>query len=344
MSRPTRTGPTLATIARAAGVSVPTVSKVLNNRRDVSAATRRRVNETLDRHGYIRREPPRRRAGSPLFDVVVPGVGTSYAAAVLAGLEKGAAATGLDMVVSGVTARTRRGWLDRIADRGTNGVVLVHSEVTPAQLAWIDEHRIPLVVVDPITEPPERAGWVAAANREGGASVSNHLVGLGHERIAIVTGPLWTRAACARLDGFRVTMARAGLDVAPDHVKHGDFDQSSGYRAMVELLDSPRPPTAVFACSDLMALGAYEALLERGVRVPDDISVVGFDGLAETRWTAPPLTTVRQPLTDMASRAIAMLMTMAGRSVTPAPLELPTTLVLRDSTAPPVAALTNRSG
>jgi LacI family transcriptional regulator len=140
----------------------------------------------------------------------------------------------------------------------------------------------------------------------------------------------------ARADGYRTAMSAAGLRVRPGYVRAGDFLSPTGYRETVALLDLPQPPTAIFACSDEMALGAYEALYERGLRTPDDISVVGFDDLDAARWAVPPLTTVRQPLTEMAGMATRMLLTLIDGGALDSPrVELATPLVVRASTAEP---------
>jgi LacI family transcriptional regulator len=131
-------------------------------------------------------------------------------------------------------------------------------------------------------------------------------------------------------------MGAAGLSIPPGYVRYGDFLSATGYRETMALLELPTPPTAIFVCADQMALGAYEALYEKGMRVPDDVSIVGFDDLDEARWAIPPLTTVRQPLTEMAGMATRMLLTLvSGEELETTRVELATPLVVRASTAPP---------
>jgi LacI family xylobiose transport system transcriptional regulator len=141
----------------------------------------------------------------------------------------------------------------------------------------------------------------------------------------------------ARLDGYRAALDTAGLPVDPALVRTGDFHHETGYRAGLELLKLPDRPTAVFAGNDLQALGLYEAARELGLRVPEDLSIVGFDDLPVARWVGPPLTTVRQPLTEMAEAAARLVLDL-GRSERPSTatrVELATSLVVRSSTAPP---------
>ncbi|MFI2432839.1 LacI family DNA-binding transcriptional regulator [Streptomyces sp. NPDC018693] len=334
-------GPTLAVVAREAGVSVPTASKVVNGREDVAPETRRRVTEALDRLGYVRR--PRFDASKPprLVDLVVHSLDTSWSGAVLQGVEEAAHDAGLDVVVSAGLARAkadrpRRGWLDKITTRGSAGVLFNLAELSESQYAWLEQHRIPYVMIDPAVEPPAGVVSVGAANWQGGVTATEHLIALGHERIAVIAGLRRRMCSGARIAGYRSALAAAGLAHRPDHIRYGAFDEGVARLRMRELLDLPEPPTAVFVCSDRMALGVYQALAERGLRVPHDVSVVGFDDLPESRWATPPLTTVRQPLSEMAATALRLLLRMMdGEHPEGTRTELSTRLVERSSTAPP---------
>ncbi|WP_367320129.1 LacI family DNA-binding transcriptional regulator [Streptomyces sp. HUAS ZL42] len=337
-------GPTLAVVAREAGVSVPTASKVVNGREDVAPETRRRVTEALDRLGYVRR--PRFDAAKPprLVDLVVHSLDSSWSGAVLHGVEEAAHDAGLDVVVSAALSRTRgsrpqRGWLDKLTVRGSSGVLFNLAELTESQYSWLDQHRIPFVMIDPVLEPPPGVVSVGAANWQGGVTATEHLLSLGHKRIAVVAGHRRKMCSNARVAGYRSALASAGLLHRPEYVRHGGFDEAVARRRMGELLDLPEPPTAVFVCSDRMALGVYEALAERGLRVPDDISVIGFDDLPEARWASPALTTVRQPLGEMAATALRILVRMMdGERPEGTRTELSTRLVERASTAPPAVS------
>ncbi|MEU1202508.1 LacI family DNA-binding transcriptional regulator [Streptomyces sp. NPDC005813] len=333
-------GPTLAVVARAAGVSVPTASKVVNGREDVAPETRRRVTEALDRLGYVRR--PRFETPAPpgLVDVVVHSLESSWSGAVLHGAEQAASDAGLEVVVSTGPTRTGggrpgHGWLDKLTARGSSGVLFHLAELTAAQQARLDGHGIPFVMIDPVVEPPEGVVSVGAANWQGGLLATEHLLALGHERVAVIGGHRRRTCGSDRIAGYRSALASAGLRYRPEYVRHGGFHERGGHRRMLELLDLPEPPTAVFACSDRMALGVYQALAERRLRVPDDISVVGFDDLPESRWAGPALTTVRQPLSEMAATALRLLVRMmAGDRPEGTRTELSTRLVQRSSTGP----------
>ncbi|MGW1559879.1 LacI family DNA-binding transcriptional regulator [Streptomyces sp. NPDC002144] len=334
-------GPTLAVVAREAGVSVPTASKVVNGREDVAPETRRRVTEALDRLGYVRR--PRFDAAKVpgLVDLVVHTLDSSSSGAVLHGVEAAAHDAGLEVVVSAGLTRTRsgrpeRGWLDKLVARGSSGVLFNLTELTPSQYAWLDQHRIPYVLIDPVLEPPAGVVSVGAANWQGGVTATEHLLSLGHERIGVIAGRHRRMCGSARVAGYRSALASAGVRHRPEYVRHAGFDEALAHRRMLDLLDLREPPTAVFVCSDRMALGVYGALAERGLRVPDDISVVGFDDLPESRWASPALTTVRQPLAEMAATALHLLVRMMeGDRPESTRTELSTRLVERASTAGP---------
>ncbi|WP_188189370.1 LacI family DNA-binding transcriptional regulator [Nonomuraea sp. SYSU D8015] len=326
--------PKLSVIAREAGVSVATVSKALNGRSDVSAHTRRLVAEVLERRGY-----PRQRvkpARGSLVDVMLQGLDSVYALAILGGVEDAAWRLGVDLVVSAVVDRTKNGqppsaWLDRIGARDSAGVLLVRTSPTATQRAWLADHGIPAVIVDPRRKPPREVPVVVSANRAGARAATEHLIGLGHERIAIVTGRPGVPCAAERLAGYREAMAAAGLPVDPRWEACGYFQTEGAMRATRELLAAlPEPPTAVFACSDSMAVGVYQALGERGHRVPGDVSVVGYDDSWAAEHVTPALTTVRQPWPELGSAALTALLTGAPATR----IELPTTLVTRSSTAP----------
>ncbi|MEE2035814.1 substrate-binding domain-containing protein [Nocardiopsis sp. CT-R113] len=331
--------PTLAEIAQEAGVSVPTVSKVLNGRLDVAAETRRQVERLLEQHRYQpRRHRDDRTVG--LIDLVFLDLGSPWSMAILDGVEEVTHEAGFGIVVSAVHDRSRtrpgRKWLDNLQARNSDGVVLVLSELSAAQHAQLAALGIPVVVVDPVGDLAKDVPAVGATNWAGGVAATEHLIGLGHRRIATLSGPPDVMCSRARVDGYRSAMRDAGLTVPDDYVRYGDFLLDTGRTETAALLELPEPPTAIFAGSDQMARGAYGALFDRGLRVPDDVSVVGFDDLPEALWATPPLTTIRQPLRDMAQMAARMLLDLVGgnRPETTR-VEMATRLVERSSTAPP---------
>ncbi|MFF9392729.1 LacI family DNA-binding transcriptional regulator [Streptomyces griseoluteus] len=330
---------TLAEIAREAGVSAPTVSKVLNGRADVAATTRTRVEELLRTHGYRRRRAEVTR--SPLIELVFHELESAWAMEVIRGVENVARDAGLSVVLSESAGRLTPGrtWADQVAGRRPHGVILVLSGLDAAQQALLTSRSVPFVVMDPAGDPGADVPSVGATNWQGGLAATRHLIDLGHTRIGAIGGPSRMMCARARLDGYRAALETAGLPADPALIREGDFHHESGHRLGLGLLGRPDRPTAVFAGNDLQALGLYEAARELGLRVPEDVSVVGFDDLPVARWVGPPLTTVRQPLTEMAEAAARLVLELGRgeRERTATRLELATSLVVRSSTAAPAA-------
>ncbi|WP_249416811.1 LacI family DNA-binding transcriptional regulator [Streptomyces sp. TS71-3] len=337
---------TIAMVAEEAGVSVPTVSKVLNGRHHVGADTRRRVQQALDRTGYQWRGRSRGdRTGTGLVNFVISTVDTPWARELLTGAEQEAYRLGAGLVLS-VTHDSQarpRDWMDMLSSRPTDGVVFVISHARQLGAERLSPVGTPLVVIDQMGGHDRNVPTIGASNFAGGFSATEHLVGLGHRRIGVVTGPDDVQCSRERLDGYRAALVRAGLDHAPELVRTGDFYAESGRRAAAELLDLDDPPTAVFALSDLQARGVYDEAHERGLRIPRDLSVVGFDDVDSCMWMTPRLTTVRQPLAQMAMLAVRGVLEPAeevpGQSLR---LELATRLVERESTSAPRRAGSRR--
>lgn len=177
---------------------------------------------------------------------------------------------------------------------------------------------------------------MGATNWAGGLSATEHLTRLGHRRIAVIGGPSHLLCSRARIDGYRNAMEPAGIGVDPELTLAGTCHHDAGFAGAMDLMTRPEPPAAIFAGKDAQAMGVYEAARQRGLRVPTDLSVVGFDDLPQSRWLAPPLTTIWQPLDEMARTATRMLVgLLGGTEPKPSRVELATTLIVRESSAPP---------
>jgi len=328
---------TLAAIAAEAGVSLPTVSKVVNGRRDVAPATRALVERLLDEHHYTR-AGTRRNRRTGLVDLVFNGLDSPWAVEILRGVEEWGSAHETGVAVSAVRHGNARpaSWTSGLASHDTDGVILVMSEFTSTQLGQLREANIPFVVIDPVNPPPPDVPSVGATNWAEGLAATEHLLGLGHRRIGAIAGPGDYLCSRARADGYRSALERAGVRFDAALVRHGDFYHEGGFVRGGELLDLADPPSAVFAGSDQQAFGLYEAARQRGLRVPQDLSIVGFDDLPVARWVSPPLTTVRQPLAEMGRAAAQMLDDLIdGLPLRTNRVELSTELIVRESTAPP---------
>jgi len=318
-------------------VSVPTVSKVLNGRSDVAPATRAKIEAALERHRYKRRNRGPATVGPPLLDLAFHELDSAWSIEIIRGVETAAASAGVGVVLSelGGQHRPQQEWLDAVLARRPLGVILVLSSLAQAQRHQLESRSIPFVVLDTAGELPAGVPTVGSNNWSGGFAATRHLIDLGHRRIAVISGPADVLCSRARIDGYRSAHEEAGLTVDPSLIRHGDFQVDGGYGGGKELLSRPDRPTAVFAGSDMQALGVLRAARELGLQVPRDLSVVGYDDLPLTEWIGPALTTVNQPLRDMARTATTMLLGLARGEEPLRRVELATELVVRESTAPP---------
>ncbi|EGG43259.1 MULTISPECIES: LacI family DNA-binding transcriptional regulator [Streptomyces] len=335
--RPNARRTTLADIARAAGVSVATVSKVVNGRGDVAPHTRTRVQELLHQHQYL--APVFRHAEAepvdiPTIEVQFQGGLRSYVAETLEGIIDSAAELGATVVVSKATHAPH--WARDLVAAGRRAVIAVTSVYTAAHLNELARSGLPLVVLDPLHLPDSRVHSVGATNFAGGLTATRHLLSLGHRRIAYLGGPSMAVCNQARMHGYRAAMEAEGAKVPESYVRPGEFTYATGLHGAAGLLDLPEPPTAVFAGNDDIAVGVIEAARARGMRVPEDLSVVGFDDTSLAEMASPPLTTVRQPLREMGGAALRTALRLAnGETIESHHIELATALVVRTSTAPP---------
>jgi LacI family transcriptional regulator, galactose operon repressor len=335
---------TLATVAAAAGVSVPTVSKVLNGRSDVAPSTRGLVESLLQQYEY--RVPaaatPARRPGArlPTVELAFGGHLNAYSTEILQGVLDAAEDLGVAVVVSAHPHGERERPPVKAASRardlaaaGRRAVIAVVEELTAADVDAFERARLPLVVVDPFELSRAGITSVGSTNFAGGLSATQHLRSLGHRRIAYLGGQ--PRSACnqARLHGYRAGMESSGSPVPTEYVRSAGFLYQDGLVEGGALLDLEQPPTAIFAGSDESAVGVLEAARARQLRVPEDLSVVGFDDTQVARHSTPPLTTVRQPLLDMGKVALrTALWLAAGETIDSHHVELATELIVRGST------------
>ncbi|MFF0233672.1 LacI family DNA-binding transcriptional regulator [Micromonospora sp. NPDC005252] len=332
--KPRRGDLPIATIAELAGVSPPTVSKVLNGRAGVGEQTRQRVEALLRDHGYRR---PETAARTLCIEVLFHQMLSSIALEILRGIQEVAGSR--DCTVGFIDIRHRVAaelpWMEPLLLRQPTAVIAVCSLVTAEHGRQLTAMGIPLVAIDPVGELfPTPA--VGSNNWSGALAATRHLLDLGHRRIGVVTGPQQDLSARARLDGFRAALDHAGVPFDGSLERRGVFSFEDGRDLGRELLTLAEPPTAVVCGNDLQALGVYAAAHEAGLRIPDDLSVVGFDDVDQATWTTPPLTTVRQPFSEIGATAARLALALAdGHSLPQERYELGTALVVRGSTGPP---------
>lgn len=331
---------TIAEIAAQAGVSIPTVSRVLNGRPDVAPATRARIDQILKESGYVHSSAAKglRKGSSGIIDLLVPGLENPFVTQIVRGVEEVLERTGLRLALSFTHDESlgERQWLDKIADRATDGAILVLAHGQSSRLDELRRRGIPFVVVDHRGELGPDIPSVGTTNWTGGRTAVEYLLSLGHKRIAMIAGPASLRCSLDRVAGYRAALEAAGISIDPELIRPGDFHLQSGYIQTSSLLALPDPPTAIFAGNDLQAMGVYKALYLRNIHVPERMSVIGFDDIPFTTIVSPSLTTVRQPLFEMGRIATSMLMRLiAGESLDSPRVLLPTTLITRETCAPP---------
>jgi DNA-binding LacI/PurR family transcriptional regulator len=226
--------------------------------------------------------------------------------------------------------------VEDVAGRRSRGLILALSQLSAGDQQLIAKLGVPAILVDPVGDVDSDIPTIGADNWGGGMAATRHLLELGHRRIATITGPMRYLCSQARLAGYRAAMERAGVAADPDLIQPGDFHYASALPSALALLDLPDPPTAIFAANDEQALAVYAAARQRGLDIPGDLSVVGFDDVPMSQWVTPPLTTVRQPITELAALATRTLLGGDGLAEFPqGRVELATTLVVRGSSGPP---------
>ena len=326
---------TAAEVARLAGVSSPTVSRVINGHAGVAMDTRLRVEAVLREHGYRR---PERVEPLPLVELVFRALDSVWALEILRGVEQVAQEHDLAVVLTEMQGRLQpgKGWVEQVLSRRPTGVIAVLSSLTEQQQSQLATRAIPLVVLDPTGEPMHETPSVGATTYTGSMVATRHLLELGHERIAFLAGEQDWPFCRARMDGYRAAMDAARVPVRPELVRVEPLWVDAGLEAATELLRLAEPPTAIVTTNDFQAYGVYEAARQRGVRIPEDLSVVGFDDVPFTQWVGPPMTTIRQPLIDMGAMAVRMVAALAaGEELPQRRVEMSTELIVRQSTAPP---------
>ena len=330
---------TMKDIADRVGVSVATVSRVLNGRPDVSRKTRELVLEAVRESGPVPGSARRIAATrTGLVGVTVPVVQYEYYGLILGGISEAIYEQGLRLALCATRYEhvRERTLVERLVHDATDGGLLVMPTESPDELLSLHRQGYPFVVIDPREELPDGIPSVSAANVSGAKEAVDHLVGLGHTRIAAITGPRELASMEHRFSGYCAALASAGVLPDPDLVHRGNLDLPSGHAAATALLALKDPPTAIFAFNDNMAVGAIHAARDRGLDVPRDLSVVGFDALDASRIVTPTLTTMRQPLEEMGRLAVRLLLSVIEGPRTEAMrVELATALVPGASTAPP---------
>ena len=332
-----KTRATIREIASAAGVSIATVSRVLNEQPGVAAETRGNVLRVMRDQGYSANRSARALSGgrTGLVGVMLPIVEAAYFTSILAGAAEALYEQDMRMVLCPTLHHHEREvtLLDRLMHGTTDGAVLILPEESNDELKVLRRKGYAFVIVDPRVQLDEGIPAVSAANASGAREATEHLLALGHRRIGAITGPRAYLASTERLNGYHGALAAAGVMPDPAIILESTFDIEGGAKAASRLLDAADPPTAIFGFNDNTAIGALRVARERGVRVPEDLSIVGFDDSELSAIVSPALTTVRQPLAEMGRMAVSLLVRLMDQQRLEAlHIELKTRLIVRAST------------
>ncbi|WP_405009876.1 LacI family DNA-binding transcriptional regulator [Kitasatospora sp. NBC_01539] len=326
---------TVRDIATAAGVSIATVSRVINGQVTVASETREAVEGAMARLGAPQARP---RSGRPGRDVLVrcPYLLTDYFGFIVSAVAETLELHGRQVILNAGDAVRDVEVLAGLPDRAQlGGAILILPPEPARELQALRRRDFPFVVIDPRTPLPRDTAAVSAAHFSGARSVTAHLVSLGHRRIGMIGGPDDWLASQARTAGHASALSEVGVLPSPELYRSIEPTSDWGHSSAAELLDLPEPPTALVTFNDKAAVGALRAAYERGLRVPEDLSIAGFDDVYLSSSTVPMLTTVRQPLGELGRMAVSLLMRlMDGHAVETLHVELATELIVRGSTGP----------
>jgi LacI family transcriptional regulator len=311
----------------------------MNGREDVSAETRELVQRIVRERGYTTNRSARGLSAGKtgLIGGTVPMLHYPYFSYLLAGVAEALYEEDMRLVLCPTMHEHDREvtLLERLMHGTTDGAVIILPEESSDELELLLNHGYRFVVIDPLLPLNDRIPAVSAAHSAGADQAMRHLLSLGHRRIGAITGPAGWKATEDRRRGYYAGLAGAGIAPDPELEVEANFEVSGGAAAAAQLLELDDPPTAIFAFNDNMAIGALQAARTRGVRVPEELSVVGFDDLEEAGIVTPALTTIRQPLAEMGRIAVSLLLRLLDNQPLEAlHVELATRLIVRESTAP----------
>jgi LacI family transcriptional regulator len=338
MTRPPSQRVTVRGLAAETGVSIATVSRVLNNQAHVAPQTRERVQRAVERLSAQtpgQKQVPGRVAPGAVY-LRCPYLLTDYFGLIVSSIAETLELHGRPLLLNAGESAQQATVLPALASRpGIAGAIIVLPPEPSEQLVALRARGFPFVVVDPRAPMPRDIAAVSAAHFAGARTITRHLVDLGHRRVGVLAGPHNWLASDARLAGHTSALADVGVLPDPALVRSGQADAGFGYHAAGELLNLPQRPTALVGFNDKVAVGALAAAARQGLRVPEDLSIVGFDDIDLAQATRPLLTTMRQPLQEMGRLAVSLLIRLMERQRLDAlHVELATELIVRDSTGP----------
>ena len=331
---------TIADVAKLAQVSKMSVSRVLNRQTGVSESTRQRIIEAVEHLGYVPNPGVGTRSdATKMIALLIPDIATSYMGEIVRGVSSAAERLnyGLMLYTQGNIGSVNHAertsyYLSLLNNNMVDGVLMVVPLDYEVIVNDLKAHDLTYVIIDHHNGTGNEPS-VTATNRKGVLDAMRHLMALGHRRIGFITGRMDMACSHDRLQGYKDGLAEVGLPFDPELVREGDFFQPTGFRQAQSLLQLPDSPTAIIASNDVMAFGVMDAAKANGLSVGRDLSIIGFDDIFMASQVYPPLTTIRQPMADMGADALELLVALVqGRKVLTMRRELPTELIIREST------------
>lgn len=335
--------PTIFDVAERAGVSYATVSRVVNGSPNVRESTRQRVQSAMLELGYVAHVTAQAlaRGRTQAIGLLAQEVDNPFFSVLIKGIDHEISAAGQDLLLCTTHNRQEKEaqYVARLSHGMVDGLLIILPHELPAYVTQLRADRYPFVLIDHDSDAPG-CNVINAANRSGTREGIAYLIELGHRRIGFITGRPDVGSTHQRLAGYHDALDAAGIARDDTLVVEGDFLEARGHEAAVALLARPHPPTAIFASSDAAAFGVLGAARDSGLRVPDDLSVLGFDDIVEASYPSAALSTVRQPLREMGHVAVRRLLSLiADPAQSPERIVMGTELVVRRSTAPPSKGL-----
>ena len=330
---------TIVEVAQKAGVSIGTASRALNNDIHIAPKTRERVLKVIGELKYVANRQARslRTTKTNMIGMMVPDLATGYIGEIMHGIDAELALNQLDLILFTThrTAVKEANYVANMVQGMVDGLLIVLPRNPADYIGTLTHRNFPFVLIDHQGNS-EPCPSVGATNWQGAYNATEYLIELGHTRIGFITDSMDLGAATARLEGYKSALQIHHIPEDPGLIYEGTFFQPDGYAGASFLLDMDNPPTAIFASNDAMAIGAMDAVHNHSLRIPQDISILGFDDIPQASLVHPALTTVRQPLEQMGGIATQMLLDMLKNpKKKTSRIELPTELIIRSSTSSP---------
>lgn len=303
--------PTIRDVAELAGVHPSTVSRVINDDSRISEKTKNKVLLIIKKLGYTPNAIARglKTKKTYTLGMLIPDITNPFFAEIARGVEDEANKNNFNVILCNTDDKSKkeRIYLEILKGKRVDGLILATAHIKDKSILELEKKKFPYILVSRNIEGLDK-NCVIVDDVVGGIMVTEYLIKLGHRRIAHITGPLKTRSALNRLKGYKLALKKYEIEYRDELVGEGDFRIKGGYQAMKKFLKLSKPPTAIFAANDLLALGAMQVIQRKKYYIPEDFCIIGFDDIRLASFVYPPLTTIRQPMLEMGALAVKMLL------------------------------------